>query len=51
MIAVVAAEDAAEIESLLAAAGEQVYRVGRIVARRAEMAGCVVDGMETAWRV
>ncbi|MGH6930775.1 MAG: AIR synthase-related protein, partial [Dongiaceae bacterium] len=50
MIAVVAAEDAAEIESLLAAAGEQVYRVGRIVARQAEMPGCALDGMESAWR-
>jgi phosphoribosylformylglycinamidine cyclo-ligase len=51
MIAVVAAEDAAEIEALLAAAGEQVYRVGRIVTRQAEAPGCVVDGMGTAWRV
>jgi phosphoribosylformylglycinamidine cyclo-ligase len=50
MIAVVAAEDAAEIEALLASAGEQVYRVGRIVGRGAEMPGCVVDGTEQAWR-
>jgi phosphoribosylformylglycinamidine cyclo-ligase len=49
MIAVVAADDAAEIEALLAAAGEQVYPVGRIVARQAGMPGCVVDGTETAW--
>jgi phosphoribosylformylglycinamidine cyclo-ligase len=50
MIAVVAAVDVAEIEALLAAAGEQVYRVGRIVDREPHMPGCVVDGMETAWR-
>jgi phosphoribosylformylglycinamidine cyclo-ligase len=50
MILVTGAEDAAAIEALLAAAGEQVYRVGRIVPREDGMAGCVVDGMERAWR-
>jgi phosphoribosylformylglycinamidine cyclo-ligase len=49
MIAMVAAEDAAEIAAQLTAAGEQVHQVGRIVARQAEMPGCVVDGMESAW--
>jgi phosphoribosylformylglycinamidine cyclo-ligase len=50
MIAVVAADDAADVEALLAASGELVYRVGRAVPRQANMAGCVVDGMERAWR-
>ncbi|MGH6885525.1 MAG: phosphoribosylformylglycinamidine cyclo-ligase, partial [Geminicoccales bacterium] len=50
MIAVVAVDDAAEIEALFASEGEQAYRVGRIVPRHANMAGCVVDGMERAWR-
>jgi len=50
MIAVAAAADAAEIETLLADAGERVYRVGRIVARGDGMPGCAVDGTEGAWR-
>jgi phosphoribosylformylglycinamidine cyclo-ligase len=50
MVAVVAEEDATEIESLLAATGEQVHRVGHIVTRAAGMPGCVVEGMEQAWR-
>ncbi len=50
MIVVVAADDADDIMGLLVAAGEQVYRVGRAVPRQANMAGCVVDGMEHAWR-
>jgi hypothetical protein len=35
---------------MLVAGGEQVHRVGRIVARAADAPGCVVDGMESAWR-
>jgi phosphoribosylformylglycinamidine cyclo-ligase len=50
MVAVVAAEDAAMIESVLADNGERVHRVGRIVARSAGMPGAVVEQMETAWR-
>jgi phosphoribosylformylglycinamidine cyclo-ligase len=50
MIAVVAPADADAIAAMLAAAGEQVHRVGRIVARPADEAGCVVHGMESAWR-
>jgi phosphoribosylaminoimidazole (AIR) synthetase len=50
MIAVVAPADADAITAMLAAAGEQVQRVGRIVARPADAPGCVVDGMERAWR-
>jgi phosphoribosylformylglycinamidine cyclo-ligase len=51
MVAVVAAEDAAEIAALLRGAGEQVYEAGRIVARQGTMPGCVVEGTESAWRV
>jgi len=50
MIAVVAPDDAVGIAAMLAAAGEQVHRVGRIVARPAGAPACAVDGMESAWR-
>jgi phosphoribosylaminoimidazole (AIR) synthetase len=50
MVAVVAADDVAEIEAVLTAGGERVFRAGRIVARQAGMPGCMVDGMESAWR-
>ena len=50
MVAVVAAEDAADIAALLSAAGEHVYDVGRIVTRQGTMPGCAVEGMESAWR-
>ena len=51
MVAVVAAADAAEIAALLSAAEEHVFDVGRIVTRQGTMPGCVIDGMESAWRV
>ena len=51
MIAVVAADDADGIAAQLTAAGEEAYQVGRIVNRQGEMPGCVVDGMDSAWRV
>ena len=50
MVVVVAADDAATVESVLAGNGERVHRVGRIVARQAGMPGAVVEHMETAWR-
>jgi phosphoribosylaminoimidazole (AIR) synthetase len=50
MIAVMAPADADAITEMLAAAGERVHRVGHIVARPAGGPGCVVDGMESAWR-
>ena len=50
MVVVVGAEDADAIEALLAAGGERVYRVGRIVARQPGAPGSVVGHMETAWR-
>ena len=50
MIAVVAPDDAVGVAAMLAAAGEQVHRVGRIVARPEGAPACVVDSMETAWR-
>jgi len=50
MIAVVAPDDAAGIAAMLAAADEQVHRVGRIVGRQPGAPACAVDGMETAWR-
>jgi phosphoribosylformylglycinamidine cyclo-ligase len=50
MIAVVAPDEAAGIAAMLTAAGEQVHRVGTIAARPAGGPGCVVDGMERAWR-
>jgi phosphoribosylformylglycinamidine cyclo-ligase len=50
MIAVVAPADAEAVAAMLAASGEQVHRVGHIVARPAGGPGCEVDGMESAWR-
>jgi len=50
MIAVVAPTDADAIEAMFAAAGEQVHRVGCVVARPAGGPGCVIAGMENAWR-
>jgi phosphoribosylformylglycinamidine cyclo-ligase len=50
MIAVVAPADADAIAAVLTAAGEQVHRVGRIVARPAGGPGCAIAGMESAWR-
>ena len=50
MIAVVAPGDADEIVAMLAAAGEQVHRVGRIWVRPEGAPACVVEGMESAWR-
>jgi len=50
MIAVVAPADADAIAAMLAAAGEQVHHVGRIVARPADGPGCVVHATESAWR-
>jgi phosphoribosylformylglycinamidine cyclo-ligase len=49
MVAVVAPDDAASMESLLTANGERVYRVGRIVARGDRMAGAVIENMDAAW--
>jgi phosphoribosylformylglycinamidine cyclo-ligase len=50
MIAVVAPDEAAGIAAMLTAAGEQVHRVGTIAPRPAGGPGCVVHGMERAWR-
>jgi phosphoribosylformylglycinamidine cyclo-ligase len=50
MIAVVAPGDAGEIAALLATAGEQVHRVGRIGTRPEGAPACAVEGMESAWR-
>jgi phosphoribosylformylglycinamidine cyclo-ligase len=49
MMAVVAPEDAAAALVALAAAGETVHRIGRIVARPAGGAGAVVRNMAEAW--
>jgi phosphoribosylformylglycinamidine cyclo-ligase len=50
MVAVAAPEDAEPLAALLAAHGERVYRVGRIVERAAGAPGSVIAGMESAWR-
>jgi len=50
MMAVVAPEAADAVAAELAAAGETVFTIGRIVERRGDMAGAVVEGMADAWR-
>src|SRR5262249_62063022 len=50
MVAVVGSADATEISALLTAAGEQVHRVGKIVARRDGAPACLIHDMESAWR-
>ena len=49
MMLVAAPEAAHRIASDLAAAGEQVFEIGRIVARRPDMAAVTVEGMAAAW--
>ncbi|HUN52810.1 MAG TPA: phosphoribosylformylglycinamidine cyclo-ligase [Candidatus Sulfotelmatobacter sp.] len=49
MMAVAAPEDAEPLAAELAAAGETVYRIGRIVPRQADMPGALVKGMTAAW--
>ncbi len=48
MIAVVAPERAADLTALLEQAGEQVWRIGRLVPRRDP--GLILMGAEQAWR-
>ncbi len=50
MVAIVAPEAADEATAMLAAAGERVYRVGRIVARAPGAPGSVIEGMAAAWQ-
>jgi phosphoribosylformylglycinamidine cyclo-ligase len=50
MVAVAAAADADAVTAELTAAGETVHRIGRIVARQADMAGTVVLGTQS-WGV
>ena len=49
MMAVAAPEDADAVAAALAAAGETVHRIGRIMPRRADMPGALVTGMAAAW--
>jgi phosphoribosylformylglycinamidine cyclo-ligase len=50
MVTVVAAADADAVTAELTAAGETVHRIGRIVARQADMPGTVVLGTQS-WGV
>ncbi len=50
MAVIAAPDDAAEAESILRAAGETVYRIGRIAPRRDGAPACEVSGAEAAWR-
>lgn len=50
MMAVVAQHDAEAVGRQLAAAGEQVFAIGRIVERGAGAPGATVEGMAEAWR-
>ena len=49
MMIVVSAEAARRVAADLGAAGEAVFEIGRIVARRAGMAAATVEGMAAAW--
>jgi phosphoribosylformylglycinamidine cyclo-ligase len=49
MVIVVDPEAAEEAANILTGAGEQVFRVGRVVARRDGMPGCVVAGLDRVW--
>ncbi len=49
MVLVVAPDQAAAVGAELAAAGEKLFDIGRIVARRPGMAGASVEGMAAAW--
>ena len=49
-LVIVVDRDAADRASeILTGAGEQVFRIGRVVARRGDMAGCIVSGADRAW--
>ncbi|MGH6960146.1 MAG: AIR synthase-related protein, partial [Dongiaceae bacterium] len=50
MIAIVAPEAADEASAILAADGERVFRVGRIVERGAGAPGSVIEGTTAAWQ-
>jgi phosphoribosylformylglycinamidine cyclo-ligase len=49
MMLVSAPEDAKAVAAELTAAGETVYKIGRIVARHAEAAAATVEGIAAAW--
>ena len=49
MMLVASAEAARSVAADLGAAGEKVYEIGRIVARRPGMAAATVEGMAAAW--
>jgi phosphoribosylformylglycinamidine cyclo-ligase len=49
MVVIVAAQDAERACAALAAAGETVHRIGRVVARNDGADGCRVIGAEQAW--
>ena len=49
MAVITAPDDVAEAESILAAAGEKVHRIGRIVPRPEGAPACEVSGLEARW--
>ena len=49
MLAVVAEARAEQVAAALSAAGETVFRIGRIVARAADAPAVVIHGSETLW--
>jgi phosphoribosylformylglycinamidine cyclo-ligase len=49
MVVVVDEAEAERATGILTEGGERVFRIGRVVARRGDMPGCVVSGAERAW--
>ena len=49
MMLVAAPEDAEALAAMLTAAGEKVYRIGRVLPRPADTPGALVQGMAAAW--
>ena len=49
MVAVVAPDDAAEVQAILEGAGETVFQAGKVVARAAGAPGSVVRETAAAW--
>jgi phosphoribosylformylglycinamidine cyclo-ligase len=49
MVVVVNRDDAERASAILTESGERVFQIGRVVARRGDMPGCVVSAAERAW--
>ena len=49
MVVVVDRAAADHATEILSGAGEQVFRIGQVAARRGDAPGCTVSGAERAW--